>query len=127
MICCFALSNTTETHSGVWVTSVSGPYRSELHDQHDCEGGATRITNWDSLPDFIELAGACRFRDGRDSNPFGAPPELYPQLAITPGYCRAKLLRRNVCDFNLIPDDSNPVVDGPGKDDSDMFGFKEKP
>ena len=86
----FALSAKWETHSGVWVTGVSGPYRTKLHDRHDCEGGVTRITNWDSLPDFTELAGARRFRDGRDSNPFGAPPELYPQLATTLGYCRAK-------------------------------------
>ena len=41
-------------------------------------------------------------------------------------YFRAKLLRKNVCDFNLIPDDHVPVVDGPGNGASNDFEFKEK-
>ena len=122
----FALSNKWETHHGVWITGSSGPFQAKLHDQHECEGGADQFTNWDSLPDFTELAGACRFRDGRDTNPYGALAELYPYLALTLSYCRAKLLRRNVYDFQMILDDSGPVVDGPGKDQPDAFGFKEK-
>ena len=83
------LSIKWETHHGVWITSSSGPFQAKLHDLHVCKGGADQFTNWDSLPDFNELAGACRFRDGRESNPYGAPPELYPYLALTLGYCRA--------------------------------------
>ena len=122
----FPLTRKWETHNGITVVGVSDPYPTELHNQHSCEGGAEQSAYWDSLPDYTELAGACRYRDGREKNPFGAPVELYPYLALTLSYCRAKLLRKNVCDFNLIPDDHVPVVNGPAKDDPDEFAFKEK-
>ena len=86
----FALTNKWETHHGVTVSGASEPYPIALHDQHSCEGGADQSIDWDSLPDFTELAGACRFRDGREKNPYGAPSELYPYLAITLSFCRAK-------------------------------------
>ena len=122
----YQLTNTWETHDCVTVIGASEPYPTALHDLHEYEGGADQSTDWDSLPDFTELAGACRFRDGREKNPFGAPAELYPYLAITLAYCRAKLLRKNVCDFNLEPNDHVPVVDGPGAGASNDFEFKEK-
>ena len=64
-----------------WVTRVKGPIHSELHNQHD-EGDAFRPGYWDSLPDFAELANGCRYRDGRDDNPFDAPREVYPHLVL---------------------------------------------
>ena len=113
------------------MVSVTGPHQAILHDRHDeYEGGANRLTNWDALPDdhFEQSARACRFRDGRDQNPFGAPVELYTHLALMLSYCRAALLRRNVCSLQLIPDDVVPVVDGPSKHDAntDYFEFREK-
>ena len=84
----------------------------DLHNQHD-EGGADRFTDWDSLPDYVELARACRFRDGRENNQYNAPPELYPHLAMMLSYCKVVLLRRHVCSLQIIPDDAVPIVDGP--------------
>ena len=40
--------------------------------------------------------------------------------------CRAILLRRHICSFQIIPDDAVPVFNGPAKGVSDDFGFKER-
>ena len=90
-----------------------GPFQATLHSEPSGEGGADRYTNWDSPPDYDELAGACRFRDGRDGNSLGALTELYPYLAHMLSYCRAILLRRHICSFQIIPDDAGPVLNGP--------------
>ena len=90
---------------------MKGPFQSELHNQHD-EGDAFRPGYWDSLPDFAELANGCRYRDGRDDNPFDAPREVYPHLVLMLSHCKAILLRQNICDFLMIDSDTEPIVDG---------------
>ena len=124
----------SEEMYGIWVSEVEGPIQAELHYCPDFdEGSADSLPqNWDALPDhFTEIARTARFRDGRYNNPIGAPEELYPYLALALAYCRAILLRRNVCAFSLLEDDSAPVVDGAGSyghdsRNDDSLTFREK-
>ena len=125
----YKLDDGDEVSGGAWVTEVVGPSKAGLHSSHEPfdEGSGYRfIDDWELLPDYEELASACRFRDGRENNPFGAPSELYPHLALMLSYCRAVLLRRHVCRLLLIPDDSIPIVSNPKSGVENAFEFTEK-
>ena len=112
---------------GVWVDKVDGPVGAKLH--WACEGNmSVWPDNRNVLPDedrFEAIARTARFRDGREDNRLGVPPEIYPFLVQMLAYCKGILLRRHICKLQMIPDDAVPVLSEP-RSDEDPLGFREK-